>query len=144
MPGDSDITWKGILVGFLLAGIVGFVMSRMLWAGGLGPIRAFFRPQTVAHKTAKSPFQVFLGCLGRIAILGVFSLAILYVTGVVQQYFPVFPFLRTVTTLRSDQILTLEVSSATVHTTHLSVGPALPTPVLAARPNFSRYRLAAR
>jgi hypothetical protein len=53
---DTQVTLKGILVGFLLAGVVGFVMSRMLWVGGLGPIRAFFRPQTVVPKTTKSPF----------------------------------------------------------------------------------------
>jgi NO-binding membrane sensor protein with MHYT domain len=109
VPGDSDITWKGILVGFLLAGIVGYVMSRMLWAGGLGPVRAFFKPQTVVHKTKKSPFEVLLGCLGRIAILGVSILAILYLTGMLEHYFPSLPWASILRALHSDQILTLLV-----------------------------------
>jgi len=42
--GVTQGTLRGILVGFLLAGIVGFVMNQILWKWGLGPIRAFFRP----------------------------------------------------------------------------------------------------
>jgi hypothetical protein len=106
---DADLTWTGILVGFLLAGIVGFAMSRMLWAWGLGPIRAFFRPQTVVHKTAKSPFQVFLGSLGSIAILGVFSLAILYLIGILERYLAFLSWARILRALQSDQSLTLLV-----------------------------------
>ena len=88
MLGDSDITWKGILVGFLLAGIVGFVMNQILWKWGLGPIRAFFRPQSTSQRTTKSPFQVYVGFLRGIAILGAFILAILYSTGMLERYLP--------------------------------------------------------
>jgi hypothetical protein len=70
---NAQLTWKGILVGFLLAGIVGFVMSYMLWAWGLGPIRASLKPRTVVHKTAKGPFQVFLDSLRTIVILADFQ-----------------------------------------------------------------------
>lgn len=106
---DAQLTWKGILVGFLLAGIVGFVMSYMLWAWGLGPIRASLRPQTVVHKTAKGPFQVFLGSLRTIVILGIFILAVLYSTGMLEYYLPSLPSAGILRALRTDQILTLLV-----------------------------------
>jgi len=113
MPPDipwNGITWKGILVGFLLAGIVGFVMNQILWKWGLGPIRAFFRPQSVSQRTAKSPFQVYVGFLRGMVILGVFFiLAVLYLTGMLEQYLPFLPSAGILRALRSDQILTLLV-----------------------------------
>jgi zinc transporter ZupT len=109
VPGDNDITWKGILVGFLLAGIVGFVINQILWRWGLGPIRAFFRPQSISQRTTKSPFQVYVGFLRGIAILGTFILAILYSTGMLEHNPLFLPSMGILRTLRSDQILTLLV-----------------------------------
>jgi len=41
----NGLSWrKGVLAGFLLAGIVGFLANRILWRWGLAPIRAFFKP----------------------------------------------------------------------------------------------------
>jgi hypothetical protein len=102
VPGDSDITWKGILVGFLLAGIAGFVTTQILWRRGLGPIRAFFRPQSTSQRTTKSPFQVYVGFLRGMAILGIFILAVLYLTGGLEHYFPSLPWAGILRTLRSD------------------------------------------
>jgi hypothetical protein len=109
MPIDSDITWKGILVGFVLAGIAGFVATQILWKRGLGPIRAFFRSQSVLQRTTKSPFQVYVGFLRGIAILGAFIVAVLCLTGVLEQYLPFLPWAGILRTLHSDQTLTLLV-----------------------------------
>ena len=111
-------------MGFLAAGIAGYVVTQLLWAGGLGPIRAFFRPQSVVHKTTKSPFQVLLGCLGRMALLGlgIGSLAILSLMGLGQQYVSVFPFLPTVTTLASREALTVLLVGLTLIIVALGLG----------------------
>ena len=90
MPSDipwDDITLKGILVGFLLAGVIGFLANRLLWVHGLHPILAFFKPQTVSHQTDKSPFQALLGCLGGvITIAAVIALLVyLYITGMLRR-----------------------------------------------------------
>ena len=68
IPWDG-VTGKGILAGFLLAGIVGFFANRILWQSGVRPVRAFFRPQIVVHQTKKSPFQVYRGCLAGIIVI---------------------------------------------------------------------------
>ena len=65
----NGITFKGVLVGFLLAGVIGFLANRILWKLGLTPIHAFFKPQRVSQQTKKSPFQVLLGCLGGMIII---------------------------------------------------------------------------
>mgnify|MGYP005851169387 CR=1 FL=1 len=61
----NGITGKGILVGFLLAGIIGYLANHILWKSGVKPVGAFFKPQTVSHPTKKTPFQVLLGMPGR-------------------------------------------------------------------------------
>jgi hypothetical protein len=73
---------RGIVLGFVLAGIVGYTLNRFLWKQGLGPVHAFFKPQVVVHRTKKSPFQVFLGCLARIAMLLGFAGGLLWLGGV--------------------------------------------------------------
>jgi len=42
-PAWSGLSLKGILVGFLLAGIVGFLANRILWRWGLALMRPFFK-----------------------------------------------------------------------------------------------------
>lgn len=76
IPWDG-VTCKGILVGFLLAGIIGFLANRILWKFGVKPIRAFFQPQAVVQQTKKSPFQVYLGCLTGVFIVATVSIIIL-------------------------------------------------------------------
>ncbi len=80
----------GILLGFVLAGITGFILNQILWQQGLGPIRSFFEPQGVGHQTERSPFQVLLGCLGRIATLLGFALGMLWLGGVLLGAEPAF------------------------------------------------------
>ena len=103
----DGITLEGVLVGFLLAGAVGFLASRILWKAGIGGIRAFFRPQSVPQRTGKTPFQVFLGFVRGIAIVGAFVMGILCVTGVLADYPPFLPLPASLMTLRSDQIVVL-------------------------------------
>jgi len=79
-----------ILLGFVLAGIVGFTANQILWRHGLGPIRSFFKPQSVVHHTKKSPFQMFVGCLGGMATLIGFGLGILWLAGVLLGVYPAF------------------------------------------------------
>ena len=81
---------QGILLGFVLAGVVGFTLNQILWQQGLGPIRAFFKPQTVVHHTKRSPFQVFLSCLAGIATLLGFGVGILWLGGVLLGADPAF------------------------------------------------------
>ena len=103
----NGITFKGVLLGFLLAGVIGFFANRILWKAGIGGIRAFFKPQSVTHRTGKTPFQVFLGFLRGIAIVGVLMTSILYVTGVLADYMPSLPLPGGLINLRSDQIAVL-------------------------------------
>ncbi|GEM_PF-1547334 len=103
----NGITFKGVLLGFLLAGVIGFLANRILWKAGIGGIRAFFKPQSVSQRTGKSPFRVFLNFLRGIAIVGVFILSIPYLTGVLADYPPFLPVPASLMTLRSDQIAVL-------------------------------------
>jgi hypothetical protein len=58
----NGLSWrKGVILGFFLAGIVGFLQNRILWRWGLAPMRAFFKPRRVPHQTDRNPFRVFQG-----------------------------------------------------------------------------------
>ena len=104
----NGITVKGVLLGFLLAGVIGFFANRILWKAGIGSIRAFFKPQRVSHPTGKTPFQVFLGFLRGIAIVGVLIvIGILYLAGARTVYLPLLPLPEGLINLRSDQIAVL-------------------------------------
>ncbi len=109
IPWDG-VTCKGILVGFLLAGIIGFLANRILWKSGVKPIRAFFQPQAVVQQTKKSPFQVYLGCLMGMFIVVMVSIIILgllaWMTGASGEY-PASTILGDVIGFASDQITTL-------------------------------------
>jgi hypothetical protein len=50
-----------ILVGVAAAGILGFVLQRLLWC--LSAVGRPFQPQTVTQKTKQTPAQVMGGCL---------------------------------------------------------------------------------
>ena len=104
IPWDG-VTGKGILVGFLLAGIVGFFANRILWQSGVRPVRAFFRPQIVVHQTKKSPFQVYRGCLAGIIVIitvSIFALCLLaWMTGTLSGY--------SIFSLLSDLISSIDV-----------------------------------
>ena len=100
----NGITFNGIVVGFVLAGIVGFLANRILWKSGVGPIRTFFKPQRVGQQTSKSPFQVLLGCLVGIAILATATVLLAWMTGALEGYLPVLPRLGDIVNLASGQM----------------------------------------
>lgn len=108
MPPDipwNEITCKGILVGFALAGIIGFLANRILWKSGLTPIHAFFKPQRVSHQTKKSPFQVLLGCLGGMIIIAFVIGFLVYMTGAANRYLPFLPGVKdTIVRLADGQV----------------------------------------
>jgi len=100
----NGITCKGILVGFLLAGIVGFLANRILWKSGVTPIRAFFKPQRVSQQTSKSPSRVLVGCLGGIATLAVVIALLAWVTGALEEYLPFLPRISDIVGLANGQM----------------------------------------
>jgi len=100
----NGITCKGILVGFLLAGIAGYLANRILWKSGVTPIGAFFKPQRVSHSTSKSPCQVLWGCLGGIATLAFVIVLLAWMTGALEKYFPFLPRLTNIVKLAGDEM----------------------------------------
>jgi hypothetical protein len=110
----NGITWKGILVGFLLAGIVGFLANRILWKSGVTPIRAMFKPQRVSLQTSKSPFQALLGCLGGIATLAIVIALLTWMSGVSERYLPFLPRLSDIVKLANDQMAGLLLTGCIV------------------------------
>lgn len=58
--------------------IVAFLVIRQL-SQIIRGIMAFFKPQTAIHKTAKSPFQVFVSFLTNLAILAIIAYAVMQI-----------------------------------------------------------------
>jgi len=108
IPWDG-VTCKGILVGFLVAGIIGYLANRILWKSGVTPVLAFFRPQRVSHPTSKTPFQVLLGCLGGIAVLAGVTGLLAWITGASGRYLPFLPRLTDIVRLANGQMACLLV-----------------------------------
>ena len=101
----NGITFKGVLVGFLLAGVIGFLANRILWKAGLTPIHTFFKPQRVSQQTKKSPFQVLLGCLGGMIIVAFVIGFLVYMTGAANRYLPFLPGVKdTIVRLAAGQV----------------------------------------
>jgi len=76
---DPTSFWLGVIV----AGLVGFVVFRVaIWWGG--KVTQMWKPQTVVHKTAKSPLQVVLEGLLAVAlgVIAVYLLWLAYQAGI--------------------------------------------------------------
>jgi hypothetical protein len=79
--GDYLGPWlSGFVIGFALAGFVGFVSSRILWHWGR--VRAIGQPQAIRLTTTQTPWQVLAnGCQSLLILLSiamVLLLAILF------------------------------------------------------------------
>jgi hypothetical protein len=110
----NGITCKGILAGFMLAGIVGFLANRILWKSGVTPICAFFKPQRVSQQTSKSPFQVLVGCLGGIATALVVIALLVWMTGASERYLPFLPRLSDMVKLANGEMAGLLLAGCIV------------------------------
>jgi hypothetical protein len=54
----------GVLVGAVGMLVIGRLFQEILWA-----VLRFFLPQTATHRTAQTPYEVLVGCLGAIVRL---------------------------------------------------------------------------
>jgi hypothetical protein len=86
----------GFAIGFILAGLVGFVSSRILWYWGR--VTAIWRPQTIVLTTDRTPWQVLVdGCrslLTLIIITALISLGIFLCVAVTVDWEEVIAFVR--------------------------------------------------
>jgi hypothetical protein len=66
----------GCIIGFIFAGIVGFISSRILWHWGR--VTAIGKKQTIKLTTDKTPWQVLVeGCQSLFLLLSIFLVVVL-------------------------------------------------------------------
>jgi hypothetical protein len=78
MPNSTDF-YVGVFVGFLAAGVMGFLLQQMNFL--FKRVRAADEPQKVVHTTDKTPNQVVrssarAGCLLFLLIIGVIAICV--------------------------------------------------------------------
>ncbi|MCB0255792.1 MAG: hypothetical protein KDI55_18910 [Anaerolineae bacterium] len=81
---DGTFT-QGFLGGFLLAGLIGFLFSRMRLA--IKRVGSPGRPQTVSHSTKKSPLSVLGDALKATVSVVVYGGLLIFVMYIVVMFF---------------------------------------------------------
>ena len=72
----------GCIIGFFLAGVLGFVSSRILWHWGR--VTDIWRPQTTVLTTDRTPWQVVVeGCRSLLVLLGILILLVIFLSGAI-------------------------------------------------------------
>jgi hypothetical protein len=87
----------GCMIGFFLAGFVGFVSSRILWHWGR--VRAMGKPQTTKSTTDKTPWQVLVdGCKSLFILVSILIMVVifLFVTAFVFGWEEIIAFVRSI------------------------------------------------
>ena len=70
----------GFVTGIIIAGVVGFVFSKIMWHWGR--VKAIRKPQTIQSVTGKTPWQVlFNGCMSLVRLI-IFILVVIFLLAV--------------------------------------------------------------
>jgi hypothetical protein len=81
----GPIDLGSFVVAVVVVVVVGFVVFRVkIW---WGKFTALFQPQTVVHKTSKTPFQVLLDSLASLGLIvgSLYALWLLYEGGLLER-----------------------------------------------------------